>query len=63
MALYIWCDTSLEAYQSYNRAFGTSEAVGAENLAEISIAKETFGQFLVKYLLGRGQNFDYWINK
>ena len=42
------------AYQSYNRAFGTSEAVGTGNLAEISIAKETFVQIWQNYLILEG---------
>ena len=50
LRFYIWGDTSLEAYQNYNRAFGTSEAVRAENLAEVSIATESFGQIWSKSL-------------
>ena len=50
LRFYIWGDTSLEAYQSYNRAFGTSEAIWAENLAEVSIATESFGQIWSKSL-------------
>ena len=50
--LYTWCDTSLEAYQSYNRAFGATEPSG--NLAEISVAErkllaKLFGEIELKH--------------